>query len=136
MTSISKFQWKKYSTSIVATIVFLLSSFIPVFQIILLTLNGGLIAYFSQKNILYFYIINLLASILFLYLYHYSTKRRNQILSAIGFYCFFFPLMTFSIEKHIPQDPFFLGILTIGALAGVALMVVDRFRSARAEYSC
>lgn len=118
----------KYKVSITTAIILLITSFLPILQIIIITINGGIISVISQKNLTLQYIINGLGSILFLIVYYLSTARKKQIFSIIGFLFFFFPLISYSSEKIMPKEPYFIEAMLIGLISGIILVLMDMLK--------
>lgn len=118
----------RYKLSLITTAILLITSFIPVLQVVLITINGGLVGLITLKNFMFQYVINSLGSILFLGTYYLFKDKKMQIFSIIGFLFFFFPLISYLTEKTIPQDPYFLGMMLIGMLSGILLLAVDSIR--------
>lgn len=115
----------KYKLSIITTIVLLVTSFLPVLQVVLITINGGLVAFITQKNFTFQYVVNGLGAALFLVVYYLSAQTKFRLFGIIGFLFFFFPMVSYATEKIMPQDPYFLGIMLIGLLSGIIFLSAD-----------
>ncbi len=65
---------KYCKTSLVIGVLLVLTAFIPIVQVILMTINGGLLSLFVQDtNNVLIYLINSIGAMLFLVCYFYSN---------------------------------------------------------------
>jgi len=109
---------------LVITGVMLFSSFLPFIQLIIMFLNGGLISLFVSSSSFAQYLFNGLFSGFMLYLFFKAKVKTPQVLTAVGFVFFFFPLLSYATDNKIPDDPYFLRILILGIVTGGVLTVV------------
>ena len=90
---------KHCKISLVIGITLVITAFVPIIQIILMTLNGGFLSLFTDGNeTKTIYIVNLLGSILSLVLYYYSNKTAFKILNSIAFLFFFYPYFRMQLK--------------------------------------
>lgn len=109
--------------------VLVFSSFIPVIQILIMTLNGAVIypLYFAAANdeiaSSYIVIINSIMSIIGLTIFYLSQKKLWEISSAIFTVLFLLPLMIL-VFGFIETDIYFLRDLISGFVVGLVLIAV------------
>ena len=123
---------KIYTIPVIVTLTFIVSCFIPVFQVLIMTLDGGLL---SISNKLLFndnsttidttnWIINFSISVLFLFLFAYSKARLIQtffsILSIIFLFCF---ISFMTGDKYGNTNPYFLYFMVAGMVSGLILCI-------------
>lgn len=118
---------------LVLTIIFVVSSFVPIIQFLILTFDGGLISLVNKvvgkddtANILTANIIvNLLPTALLFIVYFKTTKRGARIITAtlsMIFMTAFIFFLTDGIDKD--NDPYFLNFLIIALISGSILTLV------------
>ena len=109
--------------------VLVFSSFLPLIQIILMTLNGAVIyplyviAHNDEIASRYIFIADSLMSLIGLTLFYLSTKNSWRILSAIFTVLFLLPLMVL-VFGFIETDVYFLQYFVSGFTVGLILVVV------------
>lgn len=121
---------KKNSVSFFIACTLCLTSFIPIMQVVILYLNGAIIEMFkwifNSKEDKVIYIIDVLFSMFFSFLFYASHKRITKILSAIGVVIFFLPLLIFLTEnKFNSESLYFLPFLLVGFVIGVWLILIE-----------
>jgi len=121
---------------VIVTGILAFSSFIPVLQVIILSLNGGFLYLFEQGLRIHSpklpYIINAAFAILFIILYYISEKIAVRILTTIGFVFFALPLLLYASENFIDNEsPYFLRFIITGTLIGALLALVSILKSKR-----
>ena len=126
---------KELTIPLILTAIFVASSFIPVIQIVILTLDGGLIPLINKivaadntgsiwaANI----IANLLPSILFLFLFFKAIKLSVKILTA-SFSMIFMTAFIFFLTDGIDSDPYFLNFILIALISGSILTFIAIFK--------
>ncbi|PIV95132.1 MAG: hypothetical protein COW44_00615 [Flavobacteriaceae bacterium CG17_big_fil_post_rev_8_21_14_2_50_33_15] len=119
---------KEIILPLIVTGVLVLSSFIPVLQITILSLNGGVIYLFemifgNSESLLY--IINAVFAFVFIVAYYYSSKRFIQLLTTLCFVFFSLPLLMYSTENIFSENnPYYLQFLVIGLITGLILLFI------------
>lgn len=109
--------------------ILVLSSFVPIIQIVILTLNGAILSplYAIASNdkvaIQYIYFFNFLISFFGLVLFFRASKISLIILSAIFSVLFLLPLATY-IFGMIVTDLYFVQNLVSGFVVGLILLIV------------
>lgn len=109
--------------------ILVLSSFVPIIQIVILTLNGAILSplYAIASNdkiaIQYIYFFNFLISFFGLVLFFRASKISLIILSAIFSVLFLLPLATY-IFGVIVTDLYFVQNLVSGFVVGLILLIV------------
>jgi len=109
--------------------VLVLTSFLPLIQIIVMTLNGAIIyplysiADSDEIASRYIFITDSLMSLIGLVLFYVSIKMSWRIFSAIFTVLFLLPLMVL-IFGFIETDMYFLQNLVAGFAVGLILLVV------------
>lgn len=109
--------------------VLVLTSLLPVIQILIMTLNGGIMALFSMllgsKELVSNYLLAIegFISLLGLILFYASIKISWRIFSAIFTVLFLLPLMVYIFE-FIETNMYFLQNLVAGFAVGLILLVV------------
>lgn len=117
------------SIPILITLFLVLSSFIPIIQVMILTLNGGLASIteklFSINSIKTAVVFNAVVSVICLLWYYKQGKLGLEILSAIISVFFLFPYFTFQIGDYIKsEDYYFLTLMLSGFLTGLVLLII------------
>src|SRR5690606_9599243 len=113
--------------------VLVLTSFLPLIQILIMTLNGAImyplysIADNDEIASRYIFIVDTLMSIVGLVIFYKSNKLSWRVFSAIFTVLFLLPLMVL-IFGFIETDVYFLQNLIAGFTVGVILLVVALFR--------
>jgi len=128
------------SIPLILTGVFTAFSFIPVIQILILTFDGGLIALANKvvrsdntgsmaiANI----IVNLLPTLLLLFVYFRTIKQSTKIIAAfLGM--IFMTVFIFFLTGGIDEDnnPYFLNFLIIALISGSVLTLISLLRYRR-----
>lgn len=119
---------------LILTLIFVISSFIPVIQILILTLSGGLISSFERMtgdtNIgeIFFsnLVVNFLPAFVLLIIYWNATHKVIRIFSAtisMTFLTAFLYFLTDGIEED--GEPYFLSFLIIAIISGFILTSVS-----------
>lgn len=117
---------KHCKISLIIFVLLVFTAFVPVIQVVLMTINGGFLSLFIKGNSnTPIYISNSIGALLFLSFYFYSDLSIFKVLNASAFLFFFFPLVSYATDGIIPKDPYFLSLCLIGALSGTILLLVD-----------
>lgn len=129
---------KKTKLSLIISGVLIISSFVPVLQILILLLNGAIVSLFIpllklNDDIAMFW-MNALASLVFLAIFYKTQRMGQKILFSLAFILFFLPFLFYSTE-HIFRDSeyYFLQFLLTGVVAGGILFLIEMYK-ARKEY--
>ena len=120
--------------SIITSIVLILSSFIPVLQIVLLYLNSIIIMpiglFLGVNDKIWMYGVNTTISLLMFFLFYFSSSNMYKFFSIVGVLLFFIPLMAYSTAEIINTNKFyFLQFLVIGIVTSVILIGVEFLQS-------
>jgi hypothetical protein len=122
-------QRKSLEVPLIIMGVLVLTSFLPLIQILIMTLNGAVVSpLFATANndktaIQYMYIFDSLMSLIGLILFYKSIKTSWRIFSAIFTVLFLLPLMVY-IFGFIETDMYFVQNLVAGFAVGLILLVV------------
>lgn len=118
--------------------VLVVTSFIPIIQILILTLNGGMMYLFSLllggKELVGNYLLAIegFISLVGLILFYKSIKKLWSIFSVIFTLLFLLPLMVY-IFGFIETDIYFLQNLVAGFAVGLILLVVALLKKNSAD---
>jgi hypothetical protein len=122
-------QRKSLEVPLIIMGVLVLTSFLPLIQILIMTLNGAVVSpLFAIANndktaIQYMYIFDSLMSLIGLILFYKSIKTSWRIFSVIFTVLFLLPLMVY-IFGFIETDMYFVQNLVAGFAVGLILLVV------------
>lgn len=123
---------------VIVSLTFIISCFIPVFQVVIMTLDGGLL---SITNKLLFndnsttidttnWIVNFSLSALFLFLYAISKKRWTQTIFSILSIIFLFCFISFMTgDKYENTEPYFLYFMVAGLISGLILCIAATIKN-------
>lgn len=117
-----------------------MSSFVPVFQIFILTLNGGYLAIIEELicsnrsgNIVFVNLTgNLLPIIILLFWFYKETNKAPKIIAAslaMIFMTAFFLFLT--MDDNSDHDPYWLQFLMVALVSGFVLTLVAYLRYRR-----
>lgn len=116
----------KLKFSLIASLVLVLSSFIPIVQILLLTLNGAIVSLFTHSNSKVILLVNGICSLMMILLFYFSSKIVAKLLSLFGMLLFFIPFLFYATEGLINTEKFyFLQFLIIGIITSLILIGID-----------
>lgn len=119
----------KFKFSLTTLAILVLSSFVPVLQVLLLTANGAFVSLFTSADDKIILIVNGVGSLLMLVVFYLSKSTLAKILSIIGVLLFFVPFLFYATEKAISTEKFyFLQFLIIGVITGVILAVIEAIK--------
>ena len=116
---------------LIMTTIFVVSSFVPLVQILILTFDGGLVSLINKVvgtdntgNILTANIIaNLLPTILLLFLFFKATKQSVKIITSI-LVMVFMTAFIFFLTDGKDSDPYFLSFIIVALISGSVLTLV------------
>ncbi|SHF98581.1 hypothetical protein SAMN05443549_1011087 [Flavobacterium fluvii] len=122
---------------------FLISCFVPVLQIIILTFDGGLLSYFNKiifnDNYSKFgttnWIVNFSLSILLLVFLLRAKTRLTQILFSILSIIFLFSLIAFifmaddKTADPVDPEPYFLYFVIESLISGIILCAIVKIKN-------
>lgn len=113
--------------SFILTGILIITSFLPIIQVVIMFLDGGLLSLFNSKKSNFLYLINGISSVFFIILFVIAKNKSFQVFTAIGFIFFFYPLVTYVDENRVPNEnePYFLSALIWGTFSGVLLIVTS-----------
>lgn len=116
----------KIKFSLIASIVLVLSSFVPVIQVLLLTLNGAFLSLFTNSDSKVILLVNGIGSILMFVLFYFSSSLFTKILSLLGVLMFFIPFLFYATEKLISTEKYyFIQFLIIGIITSLFLITIE-----------
>jgi len=117
---------KRLAFSLVVLLILVLSAFIPVLQILVLTVNGAFISLFTSSVHTITLLVNGFASISMLLLFYLSKTFAAKVISVIGVILFFIPLLFYATENIIGADEYyFFRFLIIGLIAGLSILALE-----------
>jgi hypothetical protein len=124
---------KKAKVSLVFLGLLVLTSFIPVFQVLIMYLNGALLAVvsslFANEGYNIVFVVNGIMTILFLISFYLSNKKAVDISTAVGVMIFFLPLLSYATENVFSEEKYyFLQFLVIGAIVGTVLLLMEVYK--------
>jgi hypothetical protein len=124
---------KKIKFSLIASTVLVLSSFIPVLQVLILTLNGAFVSLFTNDGSKIILIVNSISSVIMFVLFYLSSSITAKLLSLLGVLLFFIPFLFYITENQISTEKYyFIQFLIIGIITGLILIGLEYLRSKKA----
>jgi hypothetical protein len=128
---------RKIKFSLITSAILVLSSFMPVIQILILTANGAFLSIFTGGETKIILLINGILSLLMLALFYFSNTTVTKVFSTIGFLLFFLPLFFYSTENIFTDETgslrlekfYFLQFLIAGVVAGILLAVIELIKA-------
>lgn len=121
---------RKIKFSLFASIILVLSSFIPVLQILLLTANGAFLSLFTNADNKIILIVNAVASLLMFILFYFSKTTIAKVFCVLGILLFFIPFLFYTTENVINTDKYyFLQILIIGVVTSILLIITETIQT-------
>lgn len=116
----------KTKFSLIVSIVLVLSSFIPVMQVLILTLNGAFVSLFTSSDNGVILLVNGIGSLSMFLLFYFSSSLFTKILSLLGVLMFFIPFLFFATEKLISTEKYyFIQFLIIGIITSLLLISIE-----------
>jgi hypothetical protein len=116
----------KTKFSLIASIVLVLSSFIPVMQVLILTLNGAFVSLFTSSDNGVILLVNGIGSLSMFLLFYFSSSLFTKILSLLGVLMFFIPFLFYATEKLISTEKYyFIQFLIIGIITSLLLISIE-----------
>ena len=118
---------------LILTIIFVVLSFVPLVQILILTFDGGLVSLINKAvgadnpgNILTANIIaNLLPTMILLFLFFKATQKSIKIITATLSMIFMTAFIFFFTDGfNKDSDPYFLNFIIVALISGSILMIV------------
>lgn len=113
---------------IVVAAVLVVSSFMPIIQVLILTLNGAIVHLIGKLletgTVNMVYSTNLLLSIVFVVLFYLSNSFWVRLLNALLTIIFLFPLLFYSTENIVSDSMYFLPFMVVGLFSGGILIGV------------
>ena len=117
---------KKIKFSLITLAILVLTAFIPVLQILILTAHGAFLSLFTSDDTNIILLVNGVASLLTLLLFYLSNRLIAKVLSIVGVVLFFVPFLFYATENIISTDKYYiLKFLIVGIITGVTLLVVE-----------
>lgn len=117
---------KPLALPFIITLILIVSSFIPIVQVLVLTLNGGILYAISQPlgvdSTEIIYSVNIVLSIVFILLFYLSDKLIGRLFSALATIIFLLPLLFYATENLISEEIYFLHFIIVGFIVGVVLI--------------
>ena len=116
----------KIKFSLIASIVLVLSSFIPVIQVLILTLNGAFVSLFTSSDTGVILLVNGIGSLTMFLLFYFSSRFITKFLSLLGILLFFIPFLFYATEKLISTEKYyFIQFLIIGIVTSIFLTTIE-----------
>ncbi|MCS3556781.1 MULTISPECIES: hypothetical protein [unclassified Sphingobacterium] len=131
----------KLKFSLTAFVILVVSSFMPVLQVLIMYLNSIIAepigVLLSKNDSIGMYLVNSLFSLTMLVLFYFSNTTVAKIFSTIGFLLFFLPLFFYSTTNLFTDETgrsrlerfYFLQFLIAGFVAGLLLVVIELIKS-------
>ena len=136
---LSIIQRKSLEIPLIIMAVLVLTSFLPLIHILIMTLNGGIMYLFSvlygSKELVSKFLLAIegFISLIGLILFYKSIKMSWRIFSVIFTVLFLLPLMVYIFE-FIETDLYFLQNLVAGFAVGLILLVVALLKKNPTRY--
>lgn len=116
----------KIKFSLITSAILVLSSFIPILQVLILTVNGAIVSIFTSSDNKIILLVNGIASLLMFGLFYFSNSTIAKALSVLGVLLFFIPLLFYATEDLISTEKYyFLQFLIIGIITGITLLIIE-----------
>lgn len=121
------------SVPIYLLLILVVSSFVPVIHVLLMTINGGVLSLIfqdvGQDSTLTFFATNVIAGVVLLWLFLYEKKYTWKVFWAVFYTCFMFPGLTYVIMDKINIDEqfYFIPILLSSVLSSGLLLAAGIF---------
>ncbi len=120
----------KFKFSLITSAILVLSSFIPVLQVLILTVNGAFVSIFTSSDSKVILLVNGIASLLMFVLFYFSNSTITKVISVLGLLLFFIPFLFYATEKIISTEKYyFLQFLIIGIITGVTLLIIEMIKT-------
>ena len=128
--------------SIIFTLVFILSSFLPIIQIVFLNINGGIFSFlenntnFDGTNISL--IFNFLFSVIFAIFYFRCKSLLCQIINSILIAFFFTSFVSFSKIQLFGNEEgnfYFLPFLISAIIIGITIISIEKIKYSKQKLS-
>ena len=132
----------KMRFSIIFTLVFILSSFLPIIQIVFLNINGGIFSFlenntnFDGTNISL--IFNFLFSVIFAIFYFRCKSLLCQIINSILIAFFFTSFVSFSKIQLFGNEEgnfYFLPFLISAIIIGITIISIEKIKYSKQKLS-
>ena len=125
---------KKIKFSLITLTILVLSSFIPVLPILILTANGAILSLFTSHDTNIILFVNGVATLLMLLLFYLSNSLIAKVLSTTGVVLFFIPFLFYATENIISTDKYyFLQFLIVGIITGLTLLTIGIIKNKAAQ---
>lgn len=119
----------KFKFSLIALVILVLSSFVPVLQVLILTANGAFVSLFTSSDDNIILLVNGIGSLLMIVLFYLSNSTVAKILSTLGILLFLMPFLFYATEKLISSERFyFLQFLITGIITEVILVAIEAIK--------
>ncbi|SIO55601.1 hypothetical protein [Chitinophaga niabensis] len=133
---------KKIKFSLIASAILVVSSFVPIIQVLILTANGAFLSLFTSSDTKIILLINGIAFLLMLVLFYFAKTTAAKVFSIFGFLLFFLPLFFYSTGDLFIDETgnlrlenlYFLQFLLAGIAAGVLLTVIELMKAKAPKY--
>lgn len=109
-----------------------ITSFVPVLQILLMYLNGVIIYVIMMligEGESIQYLANSLLSLVSLVLFYKAQKTWWKVCSAVLAVSFFLPLFTYYLGGKVSEDYYFLPMMLAGLASGITLLIIGLLKS-------
>ncbi len=127
----------KIKFSLITSAILVVSSFVPVIQILILTADGAFLSLFASSDTKTIFLINGIASLLMLVLFYFAKSTIAKSFSILGFLFFFLPLLFYSTGNLFTDETgslrlenfYFLQFLIVGIVAGILLALIELIKT-------
>lgn len=125
----------KIKFSLITSTVLVLSSFVPVLQILILLLNGAFVSLFTADDGKVILLVNGGCSVLMFVLFYLSSNIITKLLSLFGVLLFFIPFLLYTTENQIGTEKiYFIRFLLVGIITSVILIGVECLKNKKATH--
>jgi hypothetical protein len=117
---------KQLKISLIIFGILSLTSFVPFIQMLLVTVNGGILSLLlnGDKNVILINLINAVISIIILFVCIFNSKK---LIFSIIYLFFSFPLFTYLVHFYTSLENYVLMIFICGLLSCLPLMLINFF---------
>ena len=117
---------KQLKISLIIFGILSLTSFVPFIQMLLVTVNGGILTLLlnGDKNVILINLLNAVISIIVLFVCIFNSKK---LIFSIIYLFFSFPLFTYLVHFYTSLENYVLMIFICGLLSCLPLMLINFF---------
>ena len=117
----------KIKLSLVITSILVITALVPIAQILVMLLNGGILYIFGDGSGQEIW-VNIILALFGLMAFYKSKEKVRSIILAVVSIIFLLPLFIYLFENRVSDSPYFLQMLLAGLLTGMILTGVEFFK--------